>query len=106
MGINLAADVAYATSAVSPVAVTAELEVFERAVLTADTKGQVCPSTGDTGSGALTWQGSSLSAMPAFGFERSGMAVRQSAVIGANSVLNNVQPSKPRTGYRAPSGTG
>lgn len=134
MGNNLAAEVAYAASALARVALTPELEVYERAVTKADPRGQVCPSTGGTGFRAFTWLGSDLSAQgspsvqigtsaqigisaqPEMSaqrhtsvqsrIERSVITVRNSAVIGGFSVMNNVQPSKPRTGYCALSGTG
>ncbi len=134
MGNNLAADVAYAASRLTRVAVTAELAVYQRAVTSADPRGQVCPFTGGTGFQALAWGGSDLSAQrdrsargriaqgqsaqsgpsaqgpiaeaPSFGVLRSDIAARNSAVKGASSVMHNVSLSKPRTGYCAISGTG
>jgi hypothetical protein len=110
MGNNLAVEVAYAASAMARVAVTPELEVYERAVTLADPRGQVCPATGGKGFRAFTWHGSDLSAQ--YGpsvrrhIDRSDIAALTSAVTGASSVMNNVQISKPRTGYCAMSGTG
>ena len=97
MGNNTTAEVAYATSARTWV-VSADLEVFERAVPQGDSRGQVCPNTGGTGFGALTSRPDYLSA-------RTGIAVHE-AGIGSVTGMSSVQLSKPRTGYHASSGTG
>ena len=110
MGINLAADTAYAASRLTCVAVTSDLEVNQRAVTLAGPRGQVCPSTGGVGFRAFTWQGSDLpihnSLSAPEGSERPSVTARISAVIGASRVMNSVQLSKPRTGYCAMIGTG
>ena len=93
MGNNTAVEVAFATSARTWV-VSADLEVFERAVSQGDSRGQVCPNTGGTGFGAPTSRPDYLSV-------RTGTAASK-AVIG----MNSIQLSKPRTGYHASSGTG
>ncbi|HST82310.1 MAG TPA: hypothetical protein VLL08_11290 [Kineosporiaceae bacterium] len=110
MGINLAADAAYAASRLTCVAVASDLEVYQRAVTLAGPRGQVCPSTGGAGFRAFTWHGSDLSAQHSStvpnGSERPSIAARKSAVTGASRVMNSIQLSKPRTGYCAMSGTG
>lgn len=97
-------DMAFAASALSRVAATPALEVHERAVIQGDFRGQVCPSTGGTGSRAVTWHGSDLSAQPSS--PRTGLSTRYGAPISAFSFMNNVQVSKPRYGYSAMSGSG
>jgi len=110
MGINLAADTAYAASRLTCVAVTCDLEVNQRAVTLAGPRGQVCPSMGGVGFRTFTWQGADLPAHNSLsapkGSERPSITARNSAVIGASRVMNSVQLSKPRTGYCAMSGTG
>ena len=96
--------IAFAASALSRVAATPALEVHERAVTQGDPRGQVCPPSGGTGFRADTWHGSDLSTQASS--PRTGISTRYGAQIGAFSVMNNVQVSKPRYGYSAMSGTG
>jgi hypothetical protein len=115
-------EVAIATIA-QPCVATPALEVYQLAATSGDSRGQVCPFTGEAG---LTWHGSDLSARdPQSGSDRdrqsvsalrlesglvrgpqTGIATRYGATFGAFSVMNNVSTSKPRTGYCAMSGTG
>jgi hypothetical protein len=97
MGNNEAVDVAFATSARTWV-VSADLEVFERAVPQGDVTGQVCPNPGGTGFGAVTSRPDYLST-------RTGVAM-QAAGIASVIAMFSVRLSKPRTGYHASSGTG
>jgi hypothetical protein len=97
MGNNAAVDVAYATSTRTWV-VSAELEVFERAISLGDTGGQVCPNTGGTGFGAVSSRPGYLSVRPGTSVPKAGFS---SAI-----AMHSVQLSKPRTGYHASSGTG
>ena len=97
MGCITAVEVAFATSARTWVG-SADLEVFERAVPQGDIRGQVCPNTGGTDFGALT-------SRPGYLSVRTGTAASKAAT-GSVIGMNSVRISKPRTGYRAPRGTG
>jgi hypothetical protein len=97
MGNNTTVEVAFATSARTWV-VSADLEVFERAVPQGDTRGQVCPNTGGTDFGALT-------SRPGYLSVRTSTAASKAAT-GSVTGMNSVRISKPRTGYHASSGTG
>jgi len=97
-------EIAYPVSALTRPAAAPALEVYERAVTQADIWGQVCPTPGGTGFCASTPVGSDLSAQA--DVQRSSSSIRQSAEIGAFSVMNNASLSKPRFGYRVTSGTG
>ena len=101
-------EIAYATSSLTGVAASSALEVRARAVTQGDTRGQVCPAPGGTGFRAFTRHGSGLSALTVQTGSQwiTGSAARYGAEIGAISVMNNVQLSKPRTGFCAISGTG
>lgn len=94
----------YAAYALTQVAATPALEVRERAVTQGDTRGQVCPTPGSTGFRAFTQHGSGLSAQA--GSQWTGISARYGAETGVISGMNNVQLSKPRTGYCAMNGTG
>jgi hypothetical protein len=95
--------IAFAASALTSAAATSALDVRERAVTRGDIRGQVCPMPGSTGFSAFTRPGSGLSLTSQ---QWAGISARYGAEIVANRVMNNVQLSKPRTGYRTTSGTG
>lgn len=105
-------EITYAVSALTCVAATPDLEVYERAVTQADIRGQVCASTGGRGYRSFSWHGSDLSAQygprPSCigGRPRPGATARRSSTTGASSFMTNVQLSKPRNGYCAMSGAG
>jgi hypothetical protein len=106
-------DIAYAASVLTQVAAAPALEVRERAVTQGDIRGQVCPNPGSTDFRALTQRGSGLSARHSGGLfaqsgsqQWTGISAAYGAEIVVISGMNNVQLSKPRTGYCAMSGAG
>ena len=103
-------ETAYTASALTRVAAASALEVRNRAVTQGDIRGQVCPAPGGTGFRAFTRHGSGLSALtgPAWAgiSARYGAQISSVSQFAAIGVMNNVQLSKPRTGYCVTSGTG